>query len=176
MDEVVLVDRDDNACGRCDKVRAHRAPGFLHRAFSVVLWAPDNRIVLQRRSARKYHFAGLWSNSCCSHPRPGESVVDAATRRVFEELGAVPSRLRAVGRFVYSARDEETGMVEQEVDHVLVGHVDGRLDPDPTEVAAVELVAVPTLADWFAADSPRFSPWFGRVMRRAVAGTARGAT
>ena len=169
-EEVVLVDRDDNALGASGKLLAHQAPGLLHRALSVVLWTPDGKIVVQRRSPAKYHFAGLWSNSCCSHPRPNEPVLDAATRRVRDELGVVVSDLSVVNRFVYSARDDSTGLVECEVDHVLVGCVEDDLEPDPNEIVDLELAGLQQLESWFAAEPCRFSPWFSGVMLRAVAG------
>ncbi len=167
-DEVVLVDDDDRPRGVAGKLAAHEAPGLLHRAVSVVLWAPGGRVVVQRRALSKYHFPGLWSNSCCSHPRPGESVVEAASRRVSEELGVVPSGLTCVARFAYSAHDDATGLVEREVDHVLVGRVEDDLDPDPEEVADLELIDLERLAEWFAAEPQSFSPWFSEVMRHAT--------
>lgn len=171
-DQVITVDADDRPRGRCDKLSAHRAPGLLHRALSIMLWVPGDGMVLQRRSEAKYHFAGLWSNSCCTHPRPGESVLDAATRRVGEELGATPSELGAVSRFVYLARDHSTGMVEHEVDHVLVGRIDGELRPNPAEIADYVTVDAATLDRWLTNDPSAFSPWFTEVVRRAVPAAA----
>lgn len=168
-DDVVLVDGDDRPLGVAQKLAAHEAPGLLHRAVSVVLWAPGGKVVVQRRALSKYHFPGIWSNSCCTHPRPGEPVAAAASRRVSEELGVVPSGLECVGRFAYTAHDHATGLVEREVDHVLVGRLEGDLDPNPQEIADLALIDVDALAEWFAADSQSFSPWFSEVMRHAIA-------
>lgn len=174
-EEVVLVDRHDNSLGVSSKALVHQPPGLLHRALSVVLWTSDNKVVIQRRSLAKYHFGGLWSNSCCSHPRPNESVVDAAARRVVDELGLAPSGLEVVGRFIYSARDDNTGLVESEVDHVLVGCIEGHLDPDPHEIDDLVLVDLERLASWSAAEKHTFSPWFFDVMCRAVPTSAGSA-
>lgn len=171
-DEVIVVDADDHPRGRCDKLNAHRAPGVLHRALSVMLWVPGGGMLLQRRAEDKYPFAGLWSNSCCTHPRPGESVLDAAARRIEEELGAKPSALHAVGRFVYLARDDFTGMVEREVDHVLAGRIDGELRPDPAEIADLVTVDAAALDRWLADDPSAFSPWFAEAARLAVVAAA----
>src|SRR4051794_27812216 len=86
-DDIVLVDEHDRPLGTCAKLAAHRNGGTLHRAFSVFLFDSAGRMLLQQRAAGKYHFGGLWTNACCSHPRPGEAVADAARRRVREELG-----------------------------------------------------------------------------------------
>lgn len=167
-DKVVLVDGNDRPRGAASKLAAHEAPGLLHRALSVVLWAPEGRVVVQRRALGKYHFPGLWSNSCCSHPRPGESITETARRRVAEELGAVPFGLTCVGRFAYSAHDDATGLVEREVDHVVVGRIEGDLDPNPDEIADLKLIDLEALVTWFASESQSFSPWFCEVMRHAT--------
>lgn len=129
---VILIDERNRALGAGDKLETHRR-GLLHRAFSVFLTAPDGRFLLQRRSAGKYHSGGLWGNSCCGHPRPGERTVAAARRRVREELGVdCAPRLRFVARYV-SALDH--GMTENELVLVYSAPLIGRPDPDPDEVA-----------------------------------------
>lgn len=160
---VVLVDADGRDCGTAPKLDAHRAPGLAHRAFSVVLYTGDGRMVLQRRAAVKYHFAGRWSNACCGHPRPGEAVAAAAARRLGEELG-LSCPLEEVGSFSYQAADEASGLVEREVDHVLVGVTDAVADPDPAEVSDVRAIARAWLRDALRRDPQSFTPWLAQVL------------
>src|SRR5690348_12322060 len=124
---VVLVDARDRETGVAPKNVVHYV-GLRHRAFSIVLLDDLGRVLLQRRSETKYHSAGLWANSCCGHPRPGETIRDAAVRRAREELGATVT-LRKVGTFVYRVPVSAT-MIEHEYDHVFVGTLLGELRPD----------------------------------------------
>ena len=133
---VVLVGTDGSYAGTADKLAAHRAPGALHLAFSVVLYRADGRVLLQQRAAHKYHFPSVWANACCSHPLPGEDLVASAERRVREELG-LSCTLALAGHFSYRATCAQSGLVEHEFDHVAVGTVDVEPDPDPAEVAAI---------------------------------------
>ena len=122
---LVAVDAHDRPTGTVHKIRAHRE-GILHRAFSIFVFDDADRLLLQRRALRKYHSGGLWSNTCCSHPRPGEQVLDAAHRRLREEMG-FDCALDTAFSFVYRA-ELEGGLVEHEYDHVLLGRLAG--DPD----------------------------------------------
>jgi isopentenyl-diphosphate delta-isomerase len=131
---VVLVDVEGNVTGEAGKLEAHQAPGSLHLAFSVYLYRPDGRLLLQQRAASKYHFPLVWANACCSHPAPGEEIVAAATARVGEELG-LDVELADVGSIVYRAVCPATGLVEHELDHILLGETDSEPVPDPAEVA-----------------------------------------
>ena len=140
------------------KLDAHASPGVLHRAFSVFLFDRRGRLLLQRRSEQKHHFRGRWSNTCCSHPRPGETVAAGATRRLREELG-ISASVREVGSFTYRAADPDSGLVEVEFDHVLVGRHDGGADPDPAEVGEVRWVALADLRRQLLADREAFTPW-----------------
>ncbi|MEQ9229243.1 MAG: isopentenyl-diphosphate delta-isomerase, partial [Cyclobacteriaceae bacterium] len=112
IDEVILVDKDDQELGTCEKMEAHKL-GLMHRAFSVLLYNSKGEMLLQQRADHKYHSAGLWSNACCSHPRPGESMEDAVARRLQEELGVV-CKVKEIDRFVYHA-DFENGLQEHEL-------------------------------------------------------------
>jgi len=128
---LVLVDADDHEIGVVDKMIAHRA-GTLHRAFSVFVFDRFGRLLLQRRALDKYHSGGLWSNTCCSHPRPGERPIDAAHRRLQEEMGF---DCDLTGGFAFTYRsDVGNGLVEHEFDHVFVGQFDGDPSPDMSEV------------------------------------------
>ncbi len=147
-----------------EKLAAHQPPGVLHLAFSVFLVDDGGRVLLQRRSTTKHHFRGRWSNSCCSHPRPGESVVAAATRRVDEELGLVVD-LHDIGSFSYRAVDPESGLVEHELDHVLVGPYDGSpLRPDGREIDALGWAHVTDMRHALALHPHRFTPWLAPAL------------
>lgn len=123
MEYVILVDSDDRAIGRSEKHAAHRGDGKRHRAFSVFLFDAFDQLLLQQRATAKYHFGGLWSNSCCGHPRPGETVMEAARRRTREELGISVPPLRHCFAHSYEATDPGSGLTEREIDHVFVGYL-----------------------------------------------------
>nr|BFE64474.1 isopentenyl-diphosphate Delta-isomerase [Dactylosporangium thailandense] len=160
---VELVAADGRAEGTATVEAAHQAPGRLHRAFSVLLVAPDGRVLLQQRAAVKTRFALRWANSCCGHPGPGESVVAAAARRLDEELG-VSAPLREVGVYVYQAADPDSGRVEFEYDHVLTGPFEGPVHADPAEVAETEWVAPDELAERISRFPDFYSPWLAGVL------------
>lgn len=130
---VVLVDRSDRAIGVGEKMQVHRA-GQLHRAFSIFVFDRRGRLLLQRRAQSKYHSPGLWSNTCCGHPRWGERVIDSAARRLQEEMG-FSCELRWVSSVMYHA-DVGGGLIENEYDHILFGRHDADPQPDASEVQA----------------------------------------
>jgi isopentenyl-diphosphate delta-isomerase len=167
-DPVVLLDADGAVVGTMGKLAAHQR-ATRHLAFSVVLYDADGAMVLQRRADVKHHFAGRWSNACCSHPRPGEPVVAAGRRRVREELGVDCGAMSVQGAFWYQARDPVSELVEHEYDVVLVGRVDAPLDPDPAEVAAVDHMRPEALRAALAADPQPFTPWLPQVLDLALA-------
>lgn len=164
-DLLVLVDGLDREVGRATKWEAH-VRGDLHRAFSVVLVREGTHgpeLLLSQRAAGKYHSAGLWANSCCSHPRVGEELLDAAYRRVREELGCEASDLQEIGAFAYRAVFE-SGLTEHEYDHVLVGRPVGELAPDPSEVGDTRWVGTDDLAEELAHHPKRFCAWAPMVL------------
>jgi isopentenyl-diphosphate delta-isomerase len=131
VEKVVLVDKLDNAIGTMEKMEAHHR-GALHRAFSVLLFNSEGKILLQKRSANKYHSAGLWTNTCCSHPLPGEKIEDAARRRLREEMG-IDVQTKFVYKFIYKiALDQD--LIEHEYDHVFIGTYNGEPIINKTEV------------------------------------------
>jgi isopentenyl-diphosphate delta-isomerase len=132
-DEVVLVNAYDEPIGTAPKLEAHRR-GLLHRAISVVVRDRHGRLLMQQRAAGKYHSGGLWTNTCCSHPRPGESTAAAAARRLDEEMGFT-CRLTYLFAMRYRA-PVSNGLIEAEITHVFGGRFDGTPDPDPREVSA----------------------------------------
>lgn len=159
----MLVDALDREIGTEAKLEAHRS-GKLHRAFSVFLFDGGGRLLLQRRALTKYHSAGLWANACCSHPRPGEPVIDAARRRLREELG-VACALESALAFVYRA-PLDNGLVEHEYDHVLVGRFDGTPVPDPNEVAEWRWAAPAELLTDLHEHRERYAAWFPLAFER----------
>ena len=162
-ERVVLVDVHDKPVGTAGKLEAHRS-GRLHRAFSVFLTDSRGRWLLQRRASRKYHSGGLWSNACCSHPRPGEGVQEAATRRLQEEMG-VASDLSRLFSFVYRAELND-GLIEHELDHVLLGRCDQDPDPDPREVEAWRWISPHELGRELRDRPDRYTSWFRIAVAR----------
>jgi isopentenyl-diphosphate delta-isomerase len=161
-DLVELVDLAGTPTGTATVQLAHAAPGLLHRAFSVLIVAPDGRLLLQQRAPGKTRFALRWANACCGHPSPGQSVNAAAVRRLAQELGIHDVELTPAGVYVYRAADPVTERVEHEFDHVLVGMLpaSAELAPDPAEVAAVCWV----VADELRAESDAYAPWLAGVL------------
>ncbi|KQX12276.1 isopentenyl-diphosphate delta-isomerase [Streptomyces sp. Root431] len=160
-----LVDEDGKTIGTAEKLAAHQAPGQLHRAFSVFLFDESGRLLLQRRALGKYHSPGVWSNTCCGHPYPGEAPFAAAARRTFEELGVSPTLLAEAGTVRYNHPDPASGLVEQEFNHLFVGLVQAEPRPDPEEIEDTAFVTAAELAERHAA-AP-FSAWFMTVLDAA---------
>ena len=171
-DQIILVDENDTPLGSAGKLEAHQDGGRLHRAFSVFIFDSMGRMLLQQRAARKYHFAGLWTNACCSHPGEGAAVEDAARRRLRHEFGFdVP--LEKLFTFVYRAEDPATGLTEHEFDHVFAGRFDGTPAPNPDEIDAWEWVDPADLLRDVRARPERYTPWFRLVLERVI---ERGAS
>ena len=168
-DLLILVDGLDRQVGTATKEQAHFG-SLLHRAFSVVLTregTEGTEILLSQRAEGKYHSAGLWANSCCSHPRTGEQTTEAAYRRVTEELGLQAEGLVEIDSFVYRA-EFDNGLTEFEYDHVLLGTCSGTLAPDPSEVSATRWVSTNDLAAELAEHPERFCAWAFMVLSIAL--------
>lgn len=157
---VVLVDANGNFLGTEEKIAAHQQ-GLLHLAFSVFLFNEKGEILLQQRAYTKYHFGGLWSNACCSHPRLNESIADAAHRRLREELG-IETLLKEVFTFTYRAKDEKTQLIEHELDTVLLGFYERERDIlfNIEEVHAIRWIKLVDLYLWINDKPDDFSFWF----------------
>lgn len=158
---VILVDQNDASIGCMEKIEAHEK-GLLHRAFSIFVFRERRgrlETLLQKRSERKYHFGGLWSNTCCGHPRQGESTREAAMRRLLEEMH-IDCALTSIGQFRYSARSPN-GLVEHEIDHVMAGTYDEDApDPNPEEVGGHRWMTVEALDAELESKPETFTPWF----------------
>lgn len=158
--------------GELDKLSSHIAPGRLHLAFSVFVFCGDE-VLVQKRAASKYHFAGIWANACCSHPEPGEEIVASAHRRLFEELG-LDLELTDVGTFSYRAADAASGLVEHELDHVLVGEMTAPAELSAAEDEVDELAWLPVTAVIGAGKGQGFAPWFAGALEVALGGRSVG--
>ncbi|MBK7384088.1 MAG: isopentenyl-diphosphate Delta-isomerase [Flavobacteriales bacterium] len=163
-EQVVLVDMNDRELGTMEKMSAHRE-GLLHRAFSVFVFNANGDLLIQQRAAGKYHSAGLWSNTCCGHPRPGEKVKQAAERRLKEEMG-FECELTTVLVFTYRAELAE-GLSEHELDHVLIGMCNTTPQPSSAEVADHRYVSRDLLRMELERDPSVFTSWFPLCVWRA---------
>jgi isopentenyl-diphosphate delta-isomerase len=162
-EELILVNERNRAIGRGEKLAVHEA-GLLHRAFSVFLVAPDGRVLLQQRSRAKYHSGGLWANSCCGHPRPGETTLHAAERRLGEELGAT-TRLRFGFRTHYHA-EFANGLAENEIVYVFFGTLPAELRLNPCEVASTALRSLDELKADAAKRPKNYVFWLNHYLTR----------
>lgn len=154
---VILVNEQDEPIGTMEKMEVHRK-GLLHRAFSVFVRNERGEILLQQRAIEKYHCGGLWTNTCCSHPFPEENIVDAAHRRLLEEMG-FDCQLKKIFNFTYRAHFSN-GLIEHEYDHVLLGQYDGPVLPDSAEVQDYAFLSVDVISKKLLSDPDVFTPWF----------------
>lgn len=157
MDELICVDALDRQIGTADKAYCHRY-GILHRAFSIFLYHGD-KLLLQRRALGKYHSGGKWANSCCSHPRAGETLEVAVERRLYEELGVKECPCREIGSFVYR-HSFSPELYEYEYDHVFVGEYEGEVHPDESEIMDTRWYGRNELTKLMNEEPERFAPWF----------------
>lgn len=163
-EQVILVDENDNPIGVAEKLDAHRK-ALCHRAFSVFVlrFRTECEILLQQRAKEKYHSPNLWTNTCCSHPRPHESIIDAGKRRLQEEMGlSLP--LHNIGYFHYIAHFAN-GLTENEVDHVLVGMLQNEtILPNPSEVQAYRWITLRDLKNELTIQPEQFTPWLKEAL------------
>lgn len=155
---LIIVDPQDRILGHGTKAELHQGAGTLHRAFSIFLFNDAGHVLLQQRSADKPLWPGYWSNTCCSHPRRGESYGIATQRRLKEELG-VEAPLRFTHRFRYQAQFSAEG-AEHELCSVYVGRIDGDPMPNPQEVSDWQWVSPSALDEWLDTNPENLTPWF----------------
>ena len=162
---VILVDAKDQEIGREEKMAAH-AKNLLHRAFSIFVFRqnPQTEVLLQQRAFDKYHSGGLWTNTCCSHPRPGEAIIAAGKRRLQEEMGFT-TELTDLGWFHYNV-PFSNGLSENEIDHVLIGEVsnDFTFQPNKAEVNDFRWINLEDLKIWLEEKPEDFTPWFALAL------------
>ena len=157
MEFVVLVDEQDNAIGTMEKQQA-QVEGVLHRAFSIFIFNSDKKLLLQKRASSKYHCGGMWTNTCCSHPRETENTIDAAHRRLQEEMG-MQCELKPIFSFVYKA-EFENGLTEYEFDHVFFGESNQTPTLNLEEVEDFRYVGMEELQIEINENPAHFTPWF----------------
>jgi isopentenyl-diphosphate delta-isomerase len=156
-EEVILVNEQDEETGTIEKMEAHRK-ALLHRAFSVFIFNEKGEMLLQQRAMGKYHSPGLWTNACCSHPRPGELVEEAAGRRLMEEMG-IDVKIEKVFDFIYKT-EFDNGLTEFEFDHVYTGTYDGSLNPDKQEVHDYCFRSMEDIEQDLSRCPEKYSEWF----------------
>ena len=157
-EEVILVDKHDVEQGTMEKMEAHKNGGTLHRAFSVFVFNTKGELLLQRRALHKYHSGGLWTNTCCSHPRPGETVREAGNRRLEEEMG-MQCKLVELFSFEYKA-ELDGGMTEWELDHVLLGLSDKEPSINEEEVAEFKYMPLDDIDEDLNKNPQNYTEWF----------------
>ena len=157
IEKVVLVDEKDNPIGEMEKMEAHEK-AVLHRAFSVFVFNNNDELMLQQRALSKYHSPGLWTNTCCSHPRPGEKLLDAGHRRLMEEMG-FDCETDKIFDFIYKAKLDK-GLTEHEFDHVLFGRYEDTPKINPAEVESWKWMTMHAVAMDMKAHPDKYTVWF----------------
>lgn len=155
-DLLILVDENDNEVGVSDKLSVHQQ-GLLHRAFSLFVFNSDGELLLQKRATKKYHSGGLWSNTCCSHPRKGETLSHAISRRLQEEMGM---NCKAEFKFCFIYKTKfENGLTEYEYDHVYFANSNDIPTPNETEVQNWKYISLEKLQYEIKSQPENFSEW-----------------
>jgi isopentenyl-diphosphate delta-isomerase type 1 len=166
FDQVILVDAEDTAIGEMAKLPAHE-DGRMHRAFSIVIYRIQDdgvvEVLMHKRADTKYHCPGLWTNTCCSHPQPGHSLLDCADERLTQEMG-MAADLNRIGTFTYRA-EFDNGLIEYEIDHVFIGEFDGGpINPDPGEVSNIKWMTLDQVISDIKARPNHYTPWVAQVL------------
>lgn len=161
LEEVILVDENDQPIGLMEKQQAH-VEGRLHRAFSVLVFNKQGEMLIHQRALDKYHCGGLWSNACCSHPREHESVIEAAQRRIQEEMGFTTA-MEHIDSFIYKVTFEN-GLTEHEYDHILVANYDAAPKPNPNEVADWKYLSLEQIKKDVKMYPEKYTYWFQELI------------
>lgn len=169
---VILVDEQDHEIGQSGKMEAHEL-GLLHRAFSILIFNSKGELLLQQRAAHKYHSPLLWTNSCCSHQRPGEQTLAAAKRRLQEEMG-LQAQMKEAFQFIYQAKLDQ-GLTEHELDHVLIGTTDDNPIINPEEVAAYRWVGLTELVKNIEQEPQTYTVWFKILIQQHLEAISKAA-
>ncbi len=163
MENVILVDKLDNPIGEMEKMEAHKK-GLLHRAFSIFLFSENQELLLQKRASSKYHSGGLWTNTCCSHPRLDETILEAGTRRLHEEMGFT-TELKSLFSFIYQA-ELDNNLIEHELDHVIIGSYSGVPSPNSLEVEDWKYMPISDLEIDIKSNPSNYTIWFKIIFDR----------
>lgn len=164
--EVILVNENDEIIGSMEKIEAHQK-GLLHRAVSVYVFNDKRELLLQLRSVNKYHCGGLWTNTCCGHPLPGETAKDSARRRLREEMG-FDCDLDKVFEFKYKLPVTD-GLIENEYGHIFFGKYEGAININPQEADDFKYVSVTQIIAQLEQRPDNFTPWFRLVFKNVLA-------
>ena len=162
--QVILVDQFDNAIDTTEKLSAHESPK-LHRAFSIFIYH-EGKLLIQQRAHDKYHAGGMWANTCCSHPRPGEDLNAATERRLLEEVG-ITAQLEEIFSFIYFYKFDN-GLYEYEYDHVFIGSYNGEFSPNPEEINTLEWIKAEDLLEDLLVSPEKYAPWFIAAAPRVI--------
>ena len=160
-DFVILVNKNDKKIGLMPKMEAHKK-GVLHRAFSVFIFNNKNELMIQKRNINKYHSPGLWTNTCCSHQKDGESNINAGKRRLLEEMGFCVE-LNEIGSFIYNV-GVDNGLIEHELDYILVGKYNGNVKINSDEVDNWKWMSLDNIKDDIRTRSKNYTEWFKIIM------------
>jgi isopentenyl-diphosphate delta-isomerase len=161
LEHVILVNEEDAELGTMEKLEAHKK-GLLHRAFSIILFNSKGELLLQKRSLKKYHSGGLWTNTCCSHPLPGEVLHSATKRKLFQEMG-IDLQPQFAFKFIYKAA-LDNDLIEHECDHVFVGHFNEAPILNPDEAMDWKYISLPELKTAIKNNPEQFSSWFKMIL------------
>jgi isopentenyl-diphosphate delta-isomerase len=164
-DRIILVDKKDKEIGTELKMKAHE-DGKLHRAFSIFIFNHKGDLFLQKRSSKKYHSGGLWTNTCCSHPNSGETIMFAAHRRLKEEMG-FGCDLREIFSFVYKVKLNQK-ITEHEFDHILIGKFDGQPKININEVEDSKLASLDFLISDVKQHPDHYTYWFKKCYKKVI--------
>jgi isopentenyl-diphosphate Delta-isomerase len=162
-EQIILVDENDNEIGSGEKLAVHQK-AQLHRAFSILVFNSQRELLIQQRATDKYHCPGIWANTCCSHPRVGETILEAAHRRLPEEMG-FDCPLEEKYSFIYKA-SFDNGLTENEFDHVLIGKYDGQIAINPKEVKNSQWISLEELKKDIAENTTKYAPWFKIIIEK----------
>jgi len=168
LEQVILVDKNNNEIGTEEKLKAHQL-GLLHRAFSIFILRnnQDLELLMQKRVLEKYHSGGLWANSCCGHPRPFESLMEAANRRLYEEI-ELTLPLKEIGTFIYKTHVGRN-LIEHELDHVLIGYYENQsMVPNPVEVETLQWYKIYEVIKAMDKTPSLFAVWLKEALKMVI--------
>lgn len=154
----ILVDENDVEIGIEEKLKVHQK-GLLHRAFSIFIFNSNHEMLIHKRAYDKYHSGGLWTNACCSHPQPKETLEKAVYRRMQEEIG-IKCQLKQIYNFIYKASLTENNLIEYEFDHVFLGFTNQKPKPNPKEIAEIKWIQIESLVNDIKTSPEKYTKWF----------------